>query len=108
MDREWALGVYCHGIPLSDSSVLIRDRAETAHYFYHWRWHLREQVKTALRYIHCWGHEKKNYIRNLSSAEQEKLSRYQTSLIRRELEKVMGRLDNKRHIARVFCESFAS
>jgi hypothetical protein len=46
--------------------MLMSDRAEIAHYFYHWRWNLREQVKTALGYIGYMSQEKKIQIRNLT------------------------------------------
>lgn len=51
--------------------LLIQGRAEIAHYFYHWRYNLREQVKTALRHINYLSQEKKNYIRNLPSDLQD-------------------------------------
>jgi hypothetical protein len=61
----WALGGFCHSMS-PWKCVLIPDRAEIAHYFYHWRWNLREQVKTALGYIGYMNQEKKIQIRNLA------------------------------------------
>jgi len=103
LDREWALGKFCHGICRRKSSWLTSDRAEIAHYFYHWRYHLREQVKTALRQINYLNQEKKNYIRGLPSNLQNRY--YQEDFLEwanfRVLDDVMDMLDRKRHIARV-------
>jgi hypothetical protein len=77
------------------------DRSEIAHYFYHWRWNLREQVKTALGYIGYMNQEKKIYIRNLPSDRQHKYDVMHCSFNSRVLEEVMELLDKKRHIARV-------
>jgi hypothetical protein len=82
------------------------DRCEIAHYFYHWRWHLREQVKTALGYIGYMNQEKKIYIRNLPSDRQHKYDITRCSFNGRVLEEVMELLDKKRHIARVSALSY--
>jgi len=71
LDREWALGQFCHRLVLL-IIVLTLERAEIAHYFYHWRFNLREQVKTALRHIKYASPEKKAYIENLPTDLQYK------------------------------------
>lgn len=81
--------------------LIYLDRTEIAHYFYHWRWNLREQVKTALGYIGYMNQEKKIYIRNLPSERRHKYGVMHCSSNDRVLEEVMERLDKKRHIARV-------
>jgi hypothetical protein len=69
LGREWALGQTCHGLS-TYVVILILDRAEVAHYFYHWRFNLREEVKTALEEINYFSPEKIEYIKNLPSELQ--------------------------------------
>jgi hypothetical protein len=64
LDKEWALGQICHRKRPS-YFLLTLDRAEIAHYFYHWRYNLRDQVKTALRHIKWLSEDKKQYVLNL-------------------------------------------
>jgi len=71
LDKEWALGQFCHRKGLQ-SRHLTLDRAEIAHYFYHWRYHLREQVTSSLRHIHWLSQDKKEYVENLPSDLQYK------------------------------------
>ena len=71
LDREWALGQFCHRKSLL-GMLLTKGRAEIAHYFYHWRYHLREQVSFALSGIGYLNEDKKNYIRDLPSDIQDK------------------------------------
>lgn len=62
LDREWALGVFCH------------HRAEIAHYFYHWRYHLREQVKLALTAVGRFSVAFKENVQGLSTEMQNQYS----------------------------------
>jgi hypothetical protein len=63
LNKQWALGKFCHA------------RAEIAHYFYHWRYNLRDDVKTALRHIHYLNDAKKEFIATLPRDEQDRYGR---------------------------------
>jgi hypothetical protein len=90
LDREWALGVFCH------------DRVEIAHYFYHWRYHLREQVKLALTAVGRFSVAFKENVQGLSTEMQNRFGSSWGGIANdRALEEVMDRLDRHRYIERV-------
>jgi hypothetical protein len=80
LNREWAMGSGCYGM-ISPQFILIQARAKVAHYFYHWRYHLREQVRTALRQIGWSGESKKDYIANLPRESQNRYTNVSLRLI---------------------------
>jgi hypothetical protein len=80
-----------------------KDRAEIAHYFYHWRYHLREQVKNALTEIGRYNQNYKDHIRRLSAEMQDAYVCPPYVMVAEcsALEQVMDSLDRERHIANV-------